>query len=145
MDSILKKFDIMHSFLKCLAEGFRPTADVYLKKTEFQTLMQIKMHEGKPMKYYCEKVDRENGSFTYLADKLEEKGCIRRVKHKADRRIKVLELTEEGHRITSQVEAQFKAYVEGRAEKLSEEDVKDLDDICEKLEAMVAKLKDKEK
>jgi hypothetical protein len=39
--------------------------------------MEIKFSEGKPMSYYCERVDLQNGSFTYLADKLEKKGALK--------------------------------------------------------------------
>ncbi len=141
MKDVLNKFDTLHFFIKKLAEGFRPSADIYLKKSEGRTLLQIKMNEGKPMKYYCEKMDMENGSFTYLADKLEEKGCIKRVTLKSDRRVKGLYLTEEGHRISAEVDQQFERHIESKLENLSKEDLVVLDSFLEKLPPMIDKLK----
>ena len=93
-----------------------------LKISEFKTLMHLHRVEGKPMGFYGHKVDVEKGSFTYLVDKLEKKGFVKRVFVEGDRRQKRLILTEEGHEVTKQIHQQFSAHFNKKLEQLSGKD-----------------------
>ena len=119
---LVKELDIFPEIMRILAEDFKPKVDIRLKKIEFKTLMEIKFSEGNSMSYYCEKVSLENGSFTYLADKLEKKGFIERIYDKADRRKKVLVLTEKGRAVTDEIHRQFEKHLMGKLDMLDAAD-----------------------
>lgn len=125
-DDLATKLQILPEFLKTLSKGFSHTEykGIKLKKTEFHTLYEMRYYEGRPMSYYCEKVDLENGSFTYLADKLEKKGLIKRVFVEGDRRKKVLMLTDIGKELT---ELECKNFDEHIAEKLKRLEKREID------------------
>lgn len=110
-EDLAKELDIFLEMMRILSEDFRPKVTIRLKKIEFKTLMEIKFSEGNSMSYYCEKVSLENGSFTYLADKLEKKGVITRIYDETDRRKKVLILTEKGKEVTDAVHRQYERHL----------------------------------
>ena len=117
-EDLAKELEIFPQIMRILAEDFKPELAIRLKKMEYKTLMEIKFSEGNSMSYYCEKVSLENGSFTYLADKLEKKGIIERVYDEMDRRKKVLVLTGRGREITDEVHRQFQKHLMGRLDVL---------------------------
>ena len=121
-EDLAKELDIFLEMMRILSEDFRPKVNIQLKKIEFKTLMEIKFAEGNSMSYYCEKVSLENGSFTYLADKLEQKGFIERIYDEADRRKKVLILTEKGKEVTDAAHRQFEQHLTDKLDLLDAAD-----------------------
>lgn len=134
--NIVKKLKILPRLMKVLTGDFIPQSNYKLKKTESKTLMEMRCEEGKSMSYYCEKVDLENGSFTYLADKLEKKGLIKRVFVEGDRRKKVLMLTDEGHKVTEDTHNQFERHLATKLQVLEEEELDKLLNAIEILEGI---------
>jgi len=118
IQNMLRIFPDMMRALRC---GFTPEIGIPLNHTEFRTLMELYFHPGMPMKHYAHAAGVEYGSFTYLADKLEEKGLIRRCSAQ-DKRCTTLCLTPEGIRGTEKLRAQFDAHAAARLEALSAEE-----------------------
>jgi len=142
-EDLAKELDIFLEMMRILSEDFKPKVDIRLKKMEFKTLMEIKFSEGNSMGYYCEKVSLENGSFTYLADKLEKKGFIKRIYDEADRRKKVLILTEKGQAITDEVHRQFERHLMGKLDLLDAADKDTLIATITTLKEIKSKIKER--
>lgn len=142
-EDIAKELDIFPEIMKVLAEDFKPNIGIPLKKVEGKALMEIKFSEGRPMSYYCEKVSLENGSFTYLADKLEEKGFIERIDDAADRRKKVLVLTPKGKEATDEIHAQFQNHLMSKLAVLDDRDKEILMDTIGRLKEIKSKIKER--
>ena len=111
--------------MKALRCGFTPEIGVPVNHTEFRTLMELYFRPGMPMKHYAYTVGLECGSFTYLADRLEEKGLIRRCAAQ-DRRCTALALTPQGDSAAKALRAQFDAHVAERLEALSAKEREEL-------------------
>ena len=140
---LVKELEIFPEIMRILAEDFKPKVDIRLKKIEFKTLMEIKFSEGNSMSYYCEKVSLENGSFTYLADKLERKGFIERIYDETDRRKKVLVLTEKGKSVTDEIHRQFENHLMGKLDMLDAADKDTLIATIDTLKEIKTKIKER--
>ena len=111
-----KVFRTMSRLLRALKIGFNPEEGFPLNKTEFITVMELRTSPGMPMKHYQRAAGIESGSFTYLADDLENKGIAKRVTAAADKRRTILELTDAGMLMADALTSRADAHV---AEKLS--------------------------
>ena len=118
VQSMLRIFPELMRALRC---GFTPQIGVSLNHTEFRTLLELYFSPGMPMKHYAHAAGIEYGSFTYLTDKLEKKGLIRRCAAK-DKRCTTLCLTPEGKQSAKALRTQFDAHVATRLEALSAEE-----------------------
>lgn len=125
-DYIISKIGVFPDFWRILNGDFFPDISLNLKKADTKTLMQIKFSEGKPMSYYCSKVELEHGSFTYIADKLENKGLLERVHIDGDRRKKILKLTEEGRIFSDEIHSQFCRHLSEKLNLLNDREIDEL-------------------
>ena len=144
MESLAKSLDVLPQLLKQLTKDFVLKTDISLKKAEFHTLMQIKLQQGKTMKYYSEKIDLFDGSFTYIADKLEKKELIKRVIDETDKRKKILILTELGNKVITQIQNQFEEHLIKKLELIDENDKKELFAAIDSLSNIYNKLRNLE-
>lgn len=143
--NIIENMDVLAKLRHLIMSDFQPSVDAkhILKPSEYRTLFHLSVNEGKPMNYYCEKVELEKGSFTYLADRLELYGYIKRVDNKDDRRRKILFLTDEGRRITDELEIQFKKHIAKKFDLFSKEEKKKLISAMEVLKEIKTSLEKK--
>ncbi len=86
-----------------LSEGLLTSIkNIGLHPTEF-ALLEVLHHKGPlPIQKIAEKILITSGNMTYVADKLEHKGLITRSAHPNDRRVTLLELTEEGSNVMTE-------------------------------------------
>lgn len=131
---------LMHYFLS----SFKPQLDIPIKKNEIKTLFELHIHPNKPMKHYINTVDMESGSFTYLADKLEKKGLIKRVSSEEDKRKTVLSLTDEGEKITNKIIKMFDEHITSLISVLEDPDLEELQSSINSLERIYKKLNSNE-
>ncbi|WP_227395701.1 MarR family winged helix-turn-helix transcriptional regulator [Jeotgalibacillus aurantiacus] len=74
-----------------------------LNPTEFAVL-ELLYHKGRqPLQKIGGKILIASGSITYVVDKLEKKGLIRRIASPKDRRVTYAETTEEGNRFMREI------------------------------------------
>lgn len=74
-----------------------------LNTTEFGTLEYL-YHKGpKPIQQICDRLLMANSSMTYVIDKLEKKGYVKRVADKKDRRVTYIELTKQGNAYVEEI------------------------------------------
>lgn len=142
---IAQSYETLLLLLKYLSVNITTDPALNLKKVESKVLMHIKIAEGKQMSFYSDKIDLENGSFTYLADKLEKRGLIKRVDAENDRRKKGLILTEEGHKTTDLINKQFREEISQRLNSLNAGEKENLLSAVKIIEKIKAKLKDSAK
>jgi DNA-binding MarR family transcriptional regulator len=133
---MLRIFPEMMRALRC---GFTPDIGIPINHTEFRTVMELYFNPGMPMKHYARTAGVEYGSFTYLADKLEEKGLIRRCSAQ-DKRCTTLCLTPEGTRSAEELRAQFDAHAAARLEALNAEERAELKAAVRTLEHTLERL-----
>ncbi|MDC7249817.1 MAG: MarR family winged helix-turn-helix transcriptional regulator [Sphaerochaetaceae bacterium] len=127
---------LMHYF----SSSFKPCFEMPIKKNEVRTIIELYYHPGKPMKHYIDSVDMESGSFTYLADKLEKKGIIKRTPSKNDKRVNVLELTDKGKMVAKKLNNNFTLHISHLIKDLDDEDLKEMEEAIKSLEKVYEKL-----
>lgn len=127
-------------FMGILLEGICIHTEAKLTLSEGKTLMYIRNHEGQNMTEYSKKVGLARGSFTAVADSLEEKGLLGRVPGSNDRRKYALVLTEEGERISREIDAQFKRHITARLAGLAGDELGDLEEALGVIVTAVEKL-----
>lgn len=132
---------ILPQFMGTLLKGSKIKTG--LNFSEEKTLLYIHKHEGACMGEYSKKVGLARGSFTAVADSLENKGLIVRVPRIDDRRKYTLILTEEGKSIAREIDAQFKQHIAARLARLPKEDLSNLKNALEIIAATMDKLADK--
>lgn len=119
---IAEMVGMLPSFIGTVLEGAEIDIPIKLSQSEENTLLHIFKCAGKPMSEYSRKVGLSKGSFTSVADSLEDKGLIKRETSKEDRRIVVLYLTDEGNKLGKKVDDDFTKHIETKIAHLNEED-----------------------
>ncbi|MCC3371893.1 MarR family winged helix-turn-helix transcriptional regulator [Cohnella sp. REN36] len=80
-----------------------------LSENEF-IVLELLHHKGRcPLNQIGEKILVTSGGITYTIDKLESKGCLKRVASPEDRRITYAEITDEGTKLIEEI---FPAHAE---------------------------------
>ncbi len=142
-DTIAELIALVPMFMGALLEGSNIEAGAKLTVSEEKTLMHIHKHKGNTMTEYSKRVGLARGSFTTVADSLEEKGLVGRISGSDDRRKYGLVLTKEGQRIAREIDRQFKQHIDARLECLSPEDLGNLKIALEIIAATIEKLNDR--
>lgn len=75
-------------------------AEFGLSAAQAKVLMSLRWTDQIPMRALAERVGSDPSNLTGLVDKLERRGAVRRVPDPDDRRVKTLELTEDGKRLS---------------------------------------------
>ncbi len=130
-------------FMGILLEGGNFRTSAGLNMSEEKTLMYIHRHEGGTMTDYSKRVGLARGSFTAVADSLEEKGLVGRVSGPDDRRKYGLVLTEEGKKAAREINSRFRQHVAARLAPLTEQDLNSLEKALETIAAMAEKLRNR--
>lgn len=140
-EDIAELVALLPRFIGVLLKGSNIQTAAKLNISEEKTLMYIHKHEGCTMTEYSQRVGLARGSFTTVADSLEEKGLVGRVPDSDDRRKYALVLTEEGQRVAREIDVQFKQHIAARLASLTKEDLSNLKQALEIIAATAEKLK----
>ncbi len=130
-------------FMGTLLEGSNIKTSAGLNMSEEKTLMYIHKHEGGTMTEYSKRVGLARGSFTTVADSLEEKGLVGRVSGPDDRRKYALVLTEEGKKAAREIHCRFKEHVAASLDPLTGQELGDLERALETIAATTEKLRNR--
>lgn len=111
----------------------RHLSDVNLTVSQFGTL-EVLHHLG-PLnqRNIGEKLLKSGGNITMVIDNLEKQGYVVRKKDPSDRRAVLIHLTKEGEKFISQFFPKHLDRIKEEFSVLSEEEKKNLADICKKL------------
>lgn len=97
-----------------------------LNSTEF-AVMELLYNKGKqPIQMIGKKILLASSSITYVIDKLEEKGYVKRVADETDRRVTFAELTNEGSGKMKEIFPQHTQTIEELFEKLTVEEIRQI-------------------
>lgn len=96
-DRALKLFIVLSRASKViLEEAHKPSNKYGLNPTEFAVL-ELLYHKGRqPIQKIGQKILLRSGSMTYVVDKLEKRGLLKRVFCEEDKRVTYMSITSEG-------------------------------------------------
>ncbi|MBO0960377.1 MarR family transcriptional regulator [Neobacillus sp. MM2021_6] len=100
----LKLFIVLSRAYKAINEHVNKAIQANgLNPTEFAVL-ELLYHKGdQPMQQIGGKILLASGSITYVVDKLEQKGLLRRIACPKDRRVTYAQITEEGENFIQEI------------------------------------------
>jgi DNA-binding MarR family transcriptional regulator len=88
-------------FMDLIKQAIRAVGeDLGLSVAQLDVLRQLHAHGPTPMRRLAATMHCEASNLTGLVDKLERRGLVQRQDHPADRRVRVLALTEEGTEVS---------------------------------------------
>lgn len=104
-----------------------------LNPTEFAVL-ELLYHKGnQPLQKIGNKILLASGSITYVIDKLEKRGLIRRVSCPTDRRVTFAEISEDGKELMDKLFPEHEQNLQNLMDVLSSEEKKQASEILKKL------------
>ncbi len=116
------QFDTVLMLKRALTKDFESESEYPIKGLDINTLLLIGLFPNQPLSFYSYKLNLENGSFSYIANKIEKLGLVEIVKDVNDRRKKVFVLTEKGDAEVVRQRTQMNDHIEKKLSVLSEED-----------------------
>lgn len=99
---------------------------------------------GVSLSHISEQMLSDNGNLTRLVDRLEARGLVRRVPDPNDRRVTLVQLTDEGRALIARARPRHRAAIEERMGYLSDEQLAALHDGLETLYTQLRSPGDKE-
>jgi DNA-binding MarR family transcriptional regulator len=141
---IVEHIYVLPRLLKYFMGSFKPGFDTGLKKNELKAIFVINMKPDQQMKYYAKKIEMKFGSFTYLVDRLEEKGLIIRASLESDKRVNVLKLTDAGKEFSEKIHIEYLKHVSKVLDRLDEDDLEKFKTSIGLMECVLNKLETNE-
>jgi DNA-binding MarR family transcriptional regulator len=87
-----------------MAAFHRLVGDTGLPLAPLRALLVLPLDESIPMRQLAQRLGCDNSYVTALVDALEQRGLATRRQHPTDRRVKVIELTPDGRKLTQRVQ-----------------------------------------
>ncbi len=137
-------FDTAKTLIRVLKYGYNNETIYPLKAADISTLIMIDKFPNQLMHFYSFRLDLENGSFTYVANKLENIGLIQMVISEEDKRKKFLVLTEEGKKEVIRLRIKLNSHIEKKLSVLSEEDRLQFSEAMNTIRGLTLKLLEQE-
>lgn len=119
----LKLFIVLSRAYRAVNENVNKLIHTYgLNPTEF-AVMELLYHKGdQPLQQIGGKILLASGSITYVVDKLEQKGLLKRVACPKDRRVTYAQITEKGKSFIEDVFPDHAKQIDTLMSKLSEDE-----------------------
>lgn len=111
-----------------------------MPRQQMALLRRIKEENGKPMKYYCEKLIISKPNLSTVVNKLVDEGFIERKIDINDRRIINLFITKKGENYFLSHKEKVKKDMLCKLQSLSDEDIKKLNNNFEQIKTIFSKL-----
>lgn len=137
----VKQFDTVQLIRKVLSKNYHPSTTYAIKKIDVVTMFLIAYYPYKYVGFYSERLNLENGSFSYIVKKLEKLNLIETLKDKYDKRKKVLVLTKAGEEETLKLRSSFNLHIRSQIEILAEEEKNLFFESLENLRKLTLKIK----
>jgi MarR family transcriptional regulator, 2-MHQ and catechol-resistance regulon repressor len=130
----LKLFIVLSRAYRAVNENANKLIQSYgLNPTEF-AVMELLYHKGdQPLQQIGGKILLASGSITYVVDKLEQKGLLKRVACPKDRRVTYAQITEEGKSFIEGVFPEHAKQIHTLMSELSEDEKESAITILKKL------------
>lgn len=136
----LKLFIVLSRAYRAINENVNKLIQTYgLNPTEF-AVMELLYHKGdQPLQQIGGKILLASGSITYVVDKLEEKGYLRRVACPTDRRVTFAQITENGKEMIENIFPSHEQKINELMSELSFEEKDKVIELVKRLGLSVAK------
>jgi MarR family transcriptional regulator, 2-MHQ and catechol-resistance regulon repressor len=130
----LKLYIVLSRAYKALNEQVNKIIQTYgLNPTEFAVL-ELLYHKGDvPLQQIGGKILLASGSITYVVDKLEQKGLLKRIACPKDRRVTYAQITDEGKSFIEGIFPEHAKYIDQLMSSLSETEKVEAIDLLKKL------------
>ncbi|MEH7121048.1 MarR family transcriptional regulator [Neobacillus vireti] len=134
VDKSLKLFIVLSRAYKAINEHVNKAIQLKgLNPTEFAVL-ELLYHKGdQPMQQIGGKILLASGSITYVVDKLEQKGFLRRIACPNDRRVTYAQITEQGKAFIEEIFPEHATQIDKLMSSLSEDEKTSAIDLLKKL------------
>ncbi len=137
-------FDTLNMLLKSIIKDFEYNQVYPLKYLDFLTIVLIGHMPNKPMSVYSQKLNIENGSFNYIANKVEEFGLVNIVIDENDKRKKFLVLTEKGIAENARLRTNLDEHIEKKLSRFTEDEKELFIQSTNNLRELAIKMKERE-
>ncbi|WP_141431374.1 MarR family winged helix-turn-helix transcriptional regulator [Bacillus sp. 03113] len=119
----LKLFIVLSRAFRAVNEKINKLIQTYgLNPTEFAVL-ELLYHKGdQPLQQIGGKILLASGSITYVVDKLEQKGFLKRVACPKDRRVTYAQITDQGKSLMDEIFPDHEKHIQEVFSHLSEEE-----------------------
>jgi MarR family 2-MHQ and catechol resistance regulon transcriptional repressor len=130
----LKLFIVLSRAYKAINEHVNKVIQANgLNPTEFAVL-ELLYHKGdQPMQQIGGKILLASGSITYVVDKLEQKGLLKRIACPTDRRVTYAQLTDEGKKFIQDIFPEHAKQIDTLMSSLSEAEKSEAIELLKKL------------
>ena len=130
----LKLWVVMNRALRSIEDALRRQVEGHgLSMTEFAVL-EVLLHKGAlPIGEVGDRVLRTSGSMTYVLDKLQQRGLLRRRACEEDRRVLYVELTPDGQGLIEPVFTEHAALLRALMSSLDTEEQQAATDLLRRL------------
>ncbi len=116
------QFDTLMMLKRALTRNYLTDSNYPIKGLDINALLLIGIFPNKPMSFYCYKLNIENGSFNYIANKIEKLGLVEIKQDDTDKRCKVFVLTQKGEEEVVYIRSKLNEHIEERLNVLSDEE-----------------------
>jgi len=136
----LKLFIVMSRAYRAVNENVNKLIQTYdLNPTEFAVL-ELLYHKGdQPLQQIGGKILLASGSITYVIDKLEKKGLLKRIACPNDRRVIYAHITEEGKAFIEEIFPEHAGHIDDLMSALTDEEQKTAIQLMKKLGLSIGK------
>lgn len=130
----LKLFIVLSRAYKAINEHVNKVIQASgLNPTEFAVL-ELLYHKGdQPMQQIGGKILLASGSITYVVDKLEQKGMLKRIACPKDRRVTYAQITEDGKKFIQEIFPEHAEQIDKLMSSLNESEKLEAIDLLKKL------------
>lgn len=111
--------------------------DFGITNPQFNALLALRDNPNITMGDLCDKLFLACSTATDLVDRMEKNGFLERKRDSQDRRVIRLSISERGKEVISEVIAARRRYVSSILEKLSEEEISQLEQSLDKLHSLM--------
>jgi MarR family 2-MHQ and catechol resistance regulon transcriptional repressor len=133
-DTSIKFMIVMNKMMASLQHRLTPHfKELGIHETEFFVLFALDANGPLTIQEIGSKIDMTSGTMTYVIDKLEKKGYIKRVRCAEDRRRIYIELTDQGLDFWKEIIVKHMRQMEESFAHMSEEDMLQLIDLMKKV------------
>lgn len=101
--------------------------------SQFSILWNLSVEESTPMSELSKQSACVNSNITSIIGRMEERGLVKRIQDRKDRRVVRVELTEEGKKLYNQTVAQHKEFLAKMLECYTEEELEILNKLLDKV------------
>ncbi|GGB58827.1 MarR family transcriptional regulator [Lentibacillus populi] len=130
----LKTFVVLMKSAKSVEDRIKQDIKRYgVSTTEF-TILEALYHKGNlTVQQICDAVLINSGSITYVIDKLQKKGLLKRSPSKSDRRVVHVQITDQGKQLMNRIFPKHQAVIEEVFKDVSPEEKQTVIDVLKKV------------